>query len=385
VHQHPQENLVIHFAAWTQSERFYILLPLASQNLRAFMNSEPGPELSSEFVLWFLTQLRGLASALQHLHLSYTQIEVVDHPTSPATTSIMAGYHHDLKPENILVFRDHKEDRGKFKISDFGSARLGQLHSGVFGGSEGSATRPSAFGGGTLTYEAPDIVLNHKASRPADMWSLGCIFLELLLWASSAGKSDINDKFAFERLQGLVEYPYVSTDSFWYRGEDGVGRLNSAVIKAMDGVKKAYRGRRAFDGLVSCIEDLLIIEPRERLTAIGLTQRLNVMFAQARADLEEDPNCYLHGNSISSSRIPSIDSRSVEVTNLDLEVSVPAISVRRPSFEVHPGTHGILEDLPDSDFSLEETPHLPPGDTSSGSAQKIFGRTPTIGIPKNHP
>lgn len=308
-----------HLAAWTQSEKLYILLPLASHNLRTFMRVESGPELASEFVVWFLTQLKGLACALQHLHQSPpARIGLIDGSASHAPASIMAGYHHDLKPENILVFRDHKGDRGNFKISDFGSAKLGQLQGGVFGGSKGSATRASAHSGGALTYEAPDYVLNKKASRPADMWSLGCIFLELLLWTFSAGKSGINDEFALKRLQGHAETQYVVTDTFWHRGEVGVVRLRSAVAEAIDGLRKASRGRRAFEDLVACIEDLLIVEAVKRLTAIGLTQRLDIIFAQARADLKENPNCYLHENSTTTLRRPSMDTRSVETSHTKL-------------------------------------------------------------------
>eukprot|EP00842_Homolaphlyctis_polyrhiza_P000966 jgi/Hompol1/1870/HPOL_002780-RA len=77
--------------------------------------------------------------------------------------------HRDLKPGNLLVNADCE-----LKICDFGLAR-------------GFSEEPDA-GGGFMTeyvatrwYRAPEIMLSFKSyTKAIDMWSVGCIFAELL-------------------------------------------------------------------------------------------------------------------------------------------------------------------------------------------------------------
>lgn len=68
--------------------------------------------------------------------------------------------HGDIKPHNILIFGD------KVKICDFG---------GSFLMTEGSKLKSF-----TLKYCAPEVLLNGDASFASDVWSLGCVFYELL-------------------------------------------------------------------------------------------------------------------------------------------------------------------------------------------------------------
>ncbi|XP_075916668.1 dual specificity tyrosine-phosphorylation-regulated kinase 4-like [Petromyzon marinus] len=72
--------------------------------------------------------------------------------------------HGDLKPENILV-KNHKT--GNIRITDFGvSAKVTR-----------SFTGPC----GTWPYMAPETLLLPFVTCAADMWSLGCVIVEILL------------------------------------------------------------------------------------------------------------------------------------------------------------------------------------------------------------
>lgn len=73
--------------------------------------------------------------------------------------------HRDLKPQNLLINRE-----GALKLADFGLAR-------AFGIPVRSYTHEVV----TLWYRAPDVLMgSRKYSTPVDIWSVGCIFAELV-------------------------------------------------------------------------------------------------------------------------------------------------------------------------------------------------------------
>lgn len=72
--------------------------------------------------------------------------------------------HRDLKPENILL------NDGLVKIGDFGFARIvSDLEEAV------RMTQKCS-----PLYAPPQILLNEKYSSKCDVWSMGCIFYEML-------------------------------------------------------------------------------------------------------------------------------------------------------------------------------------------------------------
>ena len=73
--------------------------------------------------------------------------------------------HRDLKPQNLLINRE-----GELKLADFGLAR-------AFGIPVRSYTHEVV----TLWYRPPDVLLgSRKYSTPVDIWSVGCIFAEMI-------------------------------------------------------------------------------------------------------------------------------------------------------------------------------------------------------------
>jgi cyclin-dependent kinase len=73
--------------------------------------------------------------------------------------------HRDLKPQNLLINKD-----GKLKLADFGLAR-------AFGIPVRSYTHEVV----TLWYRAPDVLMGSRNySTPVDIWSIGCIFAEIV-------------------------------------------------------------------------------------------------------------------------------------------------------------------------------------------------------------
>ena len=77
--------------------------------------------------------------------------------------------HRDLKPSNILLNKDCD-----LKICDFGLAR------GINFTEQATPTMSTAYVQ-SRWYRAPELMMNWNAAAKAlDMWSVGCIFAELL-------------------------------------------------------------------------------------------------------------------------------------------------------------------------------------------------------------
>lgn len=96
--------------------------------------------------------------------------------------------HRDLKLQNLLV--DH---RGNIKLADFGLARFISL-----------PIRKYTSDVVTLWYRAPEILLGSSFYGPAvDVWSLGCIFFEMLTKRPLfPGNSEIDQLFKIFRVIG---------------------------------------------------------------------------------------------------------------------------------------------------------------------------------------
>ncbi|KAH7093401.1 hypothetical protein FB567DRAFT_173736 [Paraphoma chrysanthemicola] len=127
-----------------------IMSPVADWNLDDFLDRDyiPPEDLS------FLRTFYGcLAKALQYLHDNQIR-------------------HKDIKPQNVLVKGHH------VYLTDFGLS----LDWSEIGAS--TTTGPSSK---TLRYCAPEVAANQSRNSGSDLWSLGCVFLEI--WTTLCGTS----------------------------------------------------------------------------------------------------------------------------------------------------------------------------------------------------
>ncbi|KAI1646411.1 kinase-like domain-containing protein [Daldinia loculata] len=83
--------------------------------------------------------------------------------------------HRDIKGANILV-----DNKGTIKISDFGISKKLEA-SNILNGANNNKNRPSLQG--SVFWMAPEVVKQTSYTRKADIWSLGCLVVEMMTGA----------------------------------------------------------------------------------------------------------------------------------------------------------------------------------------------------------
>ncbi|KAK1979869.1 kinase domain-containing protein [Colletotrichum cereale] len=177
-YNHP--HFIKAIARYTQENHHYFVFPWAQRgNLREFWGNQLSLSSASRnfsvddwdvYIRWFFDQLVGLASAIEKLH-------------NPPNGNGESCRHGDIKPENILCFGHHTSGSGKIPkdvklvIADAGHAKV---HEKVTDLRQDITTTQA----GTNTYKPPEVVYLSKdaRSRRYDIWSLGCLYLEFLIW-----------------------------------------------------------------------------------------------------------------------------------------------------------------------------------------------------------
>ncbi|KAH8894401.1 kinase-like protein [Thozetella sp. PMI_491] len=214
------ENLIKLLLTFQLGDQIHLVFPWADGNLMNLWE-DIYPDVNDtprdyQLAKWIAREVRGIADGLKMIHNSVVckdnkQGLREDHDK-------IFGRHGDIKPENILWFRDMGDKTassyptGVLKISDFG---LSEFHS------QDSIQVTASSVGRTDTYRAPECDTWEKISPAYDMWSLGCVLLQLVSWYMR-GWAGIDD-FARERVKDSTEEP-APMDTFY-----NIGRLRSEI------------------------------------------------------------------------------------------------------------------------------------------------------------
>jgi serine/threonine protein kinase len=245
----------------------------ADRNLEEFMaRHRNASDLQSLGPQDLAQQLAGIVGAVLVIH---TQ-------TSPNDNSNLlpgsqhgiqkSGYLHDIKPDNLLIFRYHKQDKESytFRLSDFSCARVVAFIESVSG--QHRRSWQSTGKSGTPIYRAPELTTEGKTSRPYDIWSLGCVLLEVLVWFTEGYRA--LEAFRESRFRA-VKPNGIEDEGFYYLKEPGPNArayLREQVAERLEAMPSQCEG--SLRTIAEAIPQMLEIEPAERPTAEQLVKRL---------------------------------------------------------------------------------------------------------------
>lgn len=207
-------------------ENIFLVLEFLEHDLKSVLEDMPEPFLSSEVK----TLLLQLAAGVDYLHDNFI-------------------LHRDLKTSNLLL-----NNRGQLKIADFGMARY-------VGDPPPKLTQLVV----TLWYRAPELLFGTiKYGQAVDMWSVGCIFGELLTREPLLqGKNEVDE------LTKIFELCGVPTEESW----PGFRRLpNARSLRLPKNPQAAGSVIRARFPLLTAagsalLSGLLSLDPARRITA----------------------------------------------------------------------------------------------------------------------
>jgi len=153
--------------------------------------------------------------------------------------------HRDLKPQNLLIDR-----KGNLKIGDFGLARA-----------VGIPLRTYTHEVVTLWYRAPEILLGGRQySTPVDVWSIGCIFAEMVTCSPLfPGDSEIDQLFKIFRCLGTpTEETWPGVSNFKDFKPTFPQWIGNNLAKQVPGIEPL--------GL-DLLKRMLVYEPSKRISA----------------------------------------------------------------------------------------------------------------------
>lgn len=234
-------HLIQPLAAYTRHELQGFLFPWAEGgNLKEFWKSETRLAAADPGLMrWVLYQLCGLCGATRKLHEKNCR-------------------HTDLKPENILLFREGGQP-GTLRIADVGLARIHDDET----RQRQAITKAKT---GSVRYEPPELGRKNQLSRVFDVWCLGCVFLEFLIWTV----------YGWSKLDEFFD----ETTQFWERSADGQLQQDQRVKRLITDMSNDLNSgnTRSQSALKDCLAlvtgRMLVPDPDERADVASVHSEL---------------------------------------------------------------------------------------------------------------
>lgn len=236
---------------WAGRGKYFMYKWPDGGNLRDFYSSDPRPRLEASFVCAIIQQLAGLVDALRML--DYLE-----------ANGGSLHRHRNLEPEDVWRYEDGSRV-GAMKLCGIGWESDHQQ-------GESMLNR--------LSYGPPEATLDPESarSRHYDMWSIGCIILELIIWLL----------YGTDELESFIRGINGASNSrspYWVVEEDETRRraqVHPNVRACMDHIAKDPECNEAH---ATAISDLLTIV-RTRLLVIPVAS-VTVPRSHGRAESSE--------------------------------------------------------------------------------------------------
>ncbi|KAI8579488.1 hypothetical protein K450DRAFT_242350 [Umbelopsis ramanniana AG] len=221
--KHPNIVNIREIVVGDKFDQIFMVMDFIDHDLKALMEDMKSPFLQSEVK----TIMIQLLSAVALMHDNWM-------------------IHRDLKTSNLLL-----NNRGQIKVADFGLAR-------TYGSPLGNMTQLVV----TLWYRAPELLLGAKEySTAVDMWSIGCIFAELVRKEPLLpGRSEI------EQLDKIFKLLGMPNDKIWPGFSDLPHAKNIAFVN------QPYNNLRSkflylTEAGIDLMSKLLTYDPKKRISA----------------------------------------------------------------------------------------------------------------------
>ncbi|KAK3680871.1 kinase-like domain-containing protein [Podospora appendiculata] len=278
-------GIVTPLAFWTHRNTGYMILPCADHDLETHLETRAIGSLSDFCAV--LKQLHTLISGLAKIHYPTTTDSNFHKPSENLQPKPVAqtGYHMDIKPENILVFVKDGEDGKKteeFRLTDFGCGRIAAMTGNSRGQVTSHQTRNMM---GNHTYQAPEALeTTPLSSRPSDIWSMGALLLEVLVWMLHGW--DALKQFR-SKINGVVSTA-LNTESgrFYLVENDKRPRLRDAVLDKMASTRNEKACKGPVAALLTTIERMLAVDKETRPNAMQVFQALQSLQFAKESDFE---------------------------------------------------------------------------------------------------
>lgn len=267
------DHLIKAVAYYRYDGKHHFMFPWAEHgNLWEFWTRQKGPRaLEKPYLVWIFKQLTGLAAAIEKLHNQ---------------TESKNCRHGDLKPENILCFRQG-DGKGngptpavRMVITDVGLAKDHVVRTQL---RESTNTKVS-----TKRYAGPemDVASDAPLSRRFDIWSMGCILLEFLIWILYGGDE-------------LIKCTKAASSTFYRVVKDESGQVKSVEVdRRVQGwvsyIRKDWRCPRgtALELLLHLVTEKLLVvnvqEPPDPPSSITTGQvQARIYAPEMRRELEK--------------------------------------------------------------------------------------------------
>jgi serine/threonine protein kinase len=231
--RHP--NIIELLGCYTYRDSHNLIFPMAPGGDLSKLLKNDRPEYFTDNST-FLLALSGLASAINKVHnfvVDEFQLE-------------LTGCHHDLKALNILV------DKDRFILADFGLSRFKDT-------AQDSATEFKTRKGYALAPECQELggaFEKHKVHRWSDIWSFGCIVLDVLTYMLRGSKG-VSDFFTRRR------FPVETTTYYYFHKGSAPHEGVVSWIQELEDISSPSEKR-----MIRLIRKMLEIDPTARPTAI---------------------------------------------------------------------------------------------------------------------